>query len=191
MAADNAPQWRGVNHLAMVTNDMDETVRFYHGVLGMPLVATISVGPMRHYFFRIGAANTIAFFEWAGSAIGTFEKPAGMPFTFSAQFDHVSFTLPDEAALEALRSRLEEFKVEITRVVDHGFVRSVYFHDNNGIALEASWWVRDPTDHVDYADGQFFGDTDPVAAVRELVETGDLSWLPTTHLAGSIVQDPA
>jgi catechol 2,3-dioxygenase-like lactoylglutathione lyase family enzyme len=191
MADDIAPQWRGVNHLAMVTNDMDETVRFYHGVLGMPLVATIAAGPMRHYFFRIGPQSTVAFFEWTDTAIGTFEKPAGVPFTFPAQFDHVSFTLPDEAALDALRARLEEHKVEITRVVDHGFVRSVYFHDNNGIALEASWWVRDPTGTVDYSDTALFGDTDPVAAVRELVESGDLTWTPTTHLAGSVAQDPA
>ncbi len=27
--------FRGVNHLAMVTNDMDKTVRFYRDVLGM------------------------------------------------------------------------------------------------------------------------------------------------------------
>jgi catechol 2,3-dioxygenase-like lactoylglutathione lyase family enzyme len=191
MAADTAPEWRGVNHLAMVTNDMDETVRFYHGVLGMPLVSTIAVGPMRHYFFRIGSGSTIAFFEWGDTDIGTFEKAAGVPFTFPAQFDHVSFTLPDEAALEALQERLRDHSVEITRVVDHGFVRSVYFHDNNGIALEASWWVRDPTRSVDYDDSQLFGDADPVPAVRELMETGDLSWLPTTHLAGSVAQDPA
>jgi catechol 2,3-dioxygenase-like lactoylglutathione lyase family enzyme len=191
MADDTVPQWRGVNHLAMVTNDMDETARFYHGVLGMALVATIAVGPMRHYFFRIGPQSTIAFFEWTGTEIGTFEKPAGAPFTFPAQFDHVSFTLPDEAALDALRARLEEHKVEITGVVDHGFVRSVYFHDNNGIALEASWWVRDPTGTVDFSDTALFGDADPVAAVRELVESGDLTWTPTTHLAGSVAQDPA
>lgn len=30
--------WSGVNHLALVTPDMDATVRFYAGVLGMPLV---------------------------------------------------------------------------------------------------------------------------------------------------------
>jgi hypothetical protein len=29
--------------------------------------------------------------------------------------------------------------------VDHGAVRSVYFTDPNGIALQASWWVHDPT----------------------------------------------
>ncbi|MEL7210745.1 MAG: VOC family protein, partial [Actinomycetota bacterium] len=30
-----APDWRGVNHLALVTPDMDATTRFYAGVLGM------------------------------------------------------------------------------------------------------------------------------------------------------------
>jgi len=188
MPDDAAARWAGVNHLALVTNDMDATVRFYHGILQMPLVATISAGPMRHYFFRIGPQSTVAFFEWAGTDIGEFEKPAGVPFTFPAQFDHVSFTLPDEAALNALQRRLEEHDVEVTRVVDHGIVHSVYFHDNNGIALEASWWVRDPTVEVDPS---FFADTDQVPAVRELLDGGELSWLPTTHLAGSVVEDPA
>ena len=145
MADDHLPRWAGVNHLALVTDNMDETVRFYHGVLGMPLVGTISAGRMRHYFFRIGPQSTVAFFQWDGDEVGRFAKPAGVPFTFPAQFDHVSFTLPDEAALEALRARLTDYGTEITDVVDHGFMRSVYFHDNNGIALEASWWVRDPT----------------------------------------------
>ena len=81
--------------------------------------------------------------------------------------------------------------MEVTRVVDHGFVHSVYFHDNNGIALEASWWVRDPTVAIDYGDHSLFGDTDPVPAVREIREAGELSWLPTTHLAGAAVEDPA
>lgn len=31
--------YRGVNHLALVTNDMDKTVRFYRDVLGMRLIA--------------------------------------------------------------------------------------------------------------------------------------------------------
>ena len=28
------PFWRGINHLALITNDMDATTRFWHGVLG-------------------------------------------------------------------------------------------------------------------------------------------------------------
>ena len=29
--------WQGLNHLALITNDMDATVRFWHGVIGAPL----------------------------------------------------------------------------------------------------------------------------------------------------------
>ncbi|MDA8047486.1 MAG: VOC family protein, partial [Actinomycetota bacterium] len=36
---DEQPHWRGINHLALVTTDMDATVRFYHSVLGARLVA--------------------------------------------------------------------------------------------------------------------------------------------------------
>src|SRR6188474_150821 len=58
-----APRWQGINHLALVTPDMDATVRFYVGVLGMRLAATTMAGPMRHYFFEMGPRNTVAFFE--------------------------------------------------------------------------------------------------------------------------------
>ena len=192
MDADDAPRWRGVNHLALVTNDMDGTVRFYHGVLGMRLVATLAAGSMRHYFFEMGSQTTLAFFEWGGTTVPTFEKPAGIPFDFASQFDHLSFTLPDEAALEAMRDRLTQFGVEVTPVVDHGFLRSIYFTDNNGIALEASWWVADPTGRpATYEVGGLFTDTDPVPAVRELAEAGELAWTPVTRLADDVVVDPA
>jgi catechol 2,3-dioxygenase-like lactoylglutathione lyase family enzyme len=193
-AGAERPRWRGVNHLAMVTPDMDSTVRFYHGVLGMRIVATLSAGPMRHYFFEIGNQNTLAFFEWAGAEVDTesVAKPAGIPPAFPAQFDHVSFNLPDEQALVDLQDRLRTHQVEVTELVDHGFMRSIYFTDPNGISLEASWWVIDPTGRpADFAgaDG-LFTDTDPVAAVRELADQGDLAWTPTTVLidAGA---DPA
>jgi catechol 2,3-dioxygenase-like lactoylglutathione lyase family enzyme len=171
---------------------MDATVRFYHGVLGMRLVATLAAGPMRHYFFEMGPHSTVAFFEWDGADVGEFEKPAGVPFTFPAQFDHVSFTVADQTALDRLHDRLVEHEVEVTTTVDHGFVRSIYFHDNNGIALEASWWVFDPTTQpATYGGGTVFTDADPVPAVRELADNGELSWLPSTRLAHSSVVDPA
>ena len=80
--------------------------------------------------------------------------------------------------------------MEVTRVVDHGFV-----HSSTSTTTTASPWRRRggcaiPTGEVDYDDGELFGDTDPVPAVRELLESGELSWLPTTHLAGSAVEDP-
>lgn len=35
-------RWRGAHHLALVTRDLDATVRFYHGVLGMPLFGAMA-----------------------------------------------------------------------------------------------------------------------------------------------------
>ncbi len=181
---EEAPRWRGINHLALITNDMDATVRFYHGVLGARLVADLAApGQFRHYFFELGAENTIAFFEYTKHPVEAFAKPAGTPDPRAIQFDHVSFNLPDEAALLALRNRLKAAGCEITDVVDHGFLRSVYFTDNNGIALEASYWVLDPTGRpADYADEGLFSDPDPVPAVVELRRDGTLVSTPRTQL---------
>ena len=179
-----APRWRGINHLALVTGDMDATVRFYHGVLGARLVATIGTPDFRHYFFEFGAGQTVAFFEYASHPPKTFAKPAGLPDPRAPQFDHLSFNLPDEDALLSLRSRLKGAGCDITDVVDHGFIRSVYFTDPNGIALEASWWVTDATGRpADYGDQNLFGDPDPVEAVVELRRDGYVSSVPHTTLA--------
>ncbi len=175
-----SPQWRGVNHLALVTPDMDATVRFYHGVLGMPLVTTLMAGPMRHYFFEIAPGNTVAFFEVVDAE--TFDKGAGGPAPHPVQLDHLSFNLADEDALAQLQSRIKAAGSEVTEIVDHGVMKSVYFTDPNGIALEASCWVADGTGRpMDVNDERFFADPDPVAAVAELA-AGTLGEVPTTRL---------
>ena len=178
------PRWRGINHLALITSDMDATVRFWHGVLGARLVAHLGNEAFRHYFFEFGEGQTVAFFEYRDAPVARFTKPAGVPDPRAIQFDHLSFNLADEHGLEELRSRLKEHGCEVTDVVDHGFMRSIYFNDPNGIALEASWWVVDATGReADYGDRALFSDPDPVPAVRELASTGVLVSTPTTTLA--------
>ena len=179
LAAKPLPTWQGVNHLALVTPDMDATVRFYHGVLGMPLVATLMAGPMRHYFFRIDEGNTVAFFEEKGMA--TFRKPAGMPVKQPLQLDHLAFNLPDRSALLDVQRRLRAAGTEVTEVVDHGMLKSIYFTDPNGIALEASYWESDAT-ALPSGDRTTFLDPDPVAAAREIDERGRVDWVPQTEL---------
>jgi hypothetical protein len=79
-------------------------------------------------------------------------------------------------------------------VVDHQIMRSIYFTDPDGIALEASWWVVDATGRdPDYADPELFGDADPVPALRELAAHGEVSTTPTTRLVDvdEEVRDPA
>jgi catechol 2,3-dioxygenase-like lactoylglutathione lyase family enzyme len=185
------PRWRGVNHLALITNDMDTTVRFYHGVLGARLVAHLGNRFFRHYFFEVGPEQTVAFFEYKESPVQAFAKPAGLPDPRAIQFDHLSLNLSDERALEELQARLKENGCEVTDIVDHGFVRSIYFSDPNGIALEASWWVIDPTGRdADYGDGELFSDPDPVPAVAELYNAGELTSVPTTHLVQDATDIP-
>jgi len=174
--------WQGINHLALVTDDMDRTVRFWHGVLGASLVGTTATPAFRHYFFRIGSANTVAFFEYAGADVPRVEKVAGIFDSRTAQFDHLSLNLADESALLSLQARLRSFGCEVTEVIDHVVVHSIYFSDTNGIALEASCWMIDPTDApVDYA-GPLFADPDPVPAVRELHAQGSLTGTVATRL---------
>lgn len=182
--------WRGVHHLALVTADMDATVRFWHGVIGARLVTTLATPEFRHYFFEVAPGNTVAFFEYTGQHLDAFSKPAGVPYEKAVQFDHLSMHLADEEALARLRDRLKTHGCEVTDVVDHGFLRSVYFNDNNGIALEASYWVLDPTGRpVDYTDERLFSDSDPVPAVRELAERGELDHTVATHLVDEITGD--
>jgi catechol 2,3-dioxygenase-like lactoylglutathione lyase family enzyme len=183
MIVTDEVRWQGVNHLALVTADMDATVRFWHGVIGARLVATLGTEAFRHYFFEVGVGSTVAFFEYRDQPLDRFAKPAGVPDRRASQFDHLSLDLADEEALLRLRTRLKEHGSEVTDVVDHRVMRSIYFTDPNGIALEASWWVVDPTARPsDYGDERVFADGDPVAAVRELADRGELDHLVTTEL---------
>lgn len=88
----------------------------------------------------------------------------------------LDLNLPDEDALIALQQRLRSGDCEVTDIVDHGSVHSVYFSDPNGIALEASWWVFDATGRAaDYGDDRFFAAPKPVPALNELRATGSLT----------------
>jgi catechol 2,3-dioxygenase-like lactoylglutathione lyase family enzyme len=160
------PAWSGVNHVALVTDDLGATIHFYDQVLGAPLVATLATSQMRHYLFRFGPQCTVAFFEYAGDHEPRFQKTAGVFDPRSVHFDHLSLNLPGEDELVNLQRRLRTAGHEVTDVIDHGAVHSVYFNDPNGIALEASWWVLDPTAGPIDRSGPMFADPDPVPAAR-------------------------
>jgi catechol 2,3-dioxygenase-like lactoylglutathione lyase family enzyme len=186
---DSNVPWQGLNHLALITNDMDTTVRFWHGVMGAPLVATIGTPTFRHYFFKFGTSSSVAFFQYNEHDSKMIAKPAGVFDERAGQFDHLSMDLPDEQALLDLRQRLLDAGSEVTDVVDHGLMRSIYFTDPNGIALEASWWSEDPTvGDPDYSNDSYFKDPDPVPAFAEL-RAGGLKAIPRTTLVDEPTAD--
>lgn len=83
----------------------------------------------------------------------------------------------------APQKRLVDAGCEVSEIVDHVFIRSVYYSDPDGIALEASWWVDDATGRAaEFEDAQLFVDPDPVPAVLELRATGTLMSTPSTRL---------
>src|SRR4030095_899138 len=56
---------RGLHHTALISSDVERTVRFYQDVLGFPLTELIEnrdYPGSSHFFFDIGNGNLIAFF---------------------------------------------------------------------------------------------------------------------------------
>ena len=130
-------KFNGVNHLAMATGDMDRTIRFWRDLLGMRLVAGLGKPGYRHYFFQISNNDLLAFFEWQGVQ-PVVEKEHGRPVQGPFIFDHVSFGVEDEEDLWELKDRLEAAGFNVSDVINHGFIHSIYAHDPNGIPIEFS-----------------------------------------------------
>lgn len=130
-------KFNGVNHLAMATGDMDNTIRFWRDLLGMRLVAGLGQPGYRHYFFEISESDLIAFFEWSGVK-PVVKKDHGRPVSGPFIFDHVSFGVETEGDLWRLKDTLEAAGFPVSDVIDHGFIHSIYAHDPNGIPVEFS-----------------------------------------------------
>jgi catechol 2,3-dioxygenase-like lactoylglutathione lyase family enzyme len=156
---------RGINHLALVCEDMARTVDFYSNVLGMPLIKTIDLpgGMGQHFFFDIGNGDSLAFFwfpEAPDRAPGV-ASPARMVGTGSlatahGSMNHVAFDVAPEK-MEEYRERLIARGIEVTEILNHDnsplqasptvtddvFVRSMYFFDPDGVLLEFAAWTRE------------------------------------------------
>ena len=179
----SSPKWRGVNHLALVTSNMDDTVRFYAGVLGARLVATVGTprsGTTSSTSARTRRSRSSS--TRTSSPTSSRSRPAcRFPRRRSSTTSRSTSSTRKRCSISA--TRLKNANCEVTDVVDHGFIRSIYFTDPNGIALEASYWVVDPTGHAEVSldDPRLFGDSDPVPAVAEL-RAGALERVPATKL---------
>jgi catechol 2,3-dioxygenase-like lactoylglutathione lyase family enzyme len=152
---DAMPTYTGINHLAMATGDMDATIRFWRDLLGMRLVAGLGHPGYRHYFFQISDDDMIAFFEWPETK-PVAEKDHGYPVKGPFIFDHVSFGVATIEDLWEVKDKLDAMGCMPSEVVDHGFIKSVYCFDPNGIPIEFSLPVADvdPRTHPALADSR-------------------------------------
>src|ERR1700730_13835038 len=143
---------RGLSHLGLWTRDLDKTREFYEGVLGFkPVVAdTIRIeegGRLRHLFFDVGRGQLIAFIESRGVPDVPEEYDAGINrgLGVPAAFYHFAFEAGSAAALAEKRDELRAKGVEVTDIADHGWAKSIYFKDPNGLSLEYCCMMRNLT----------------------------------------------
>lgn len=167
------PRYTGINHLAMVTGDMDRTIRFWRDLLGMRLVAGLGRKGYRHYFFEISDRDMIAFFEWP-DVEPLPEKDHGVPVQGPFAFDHIAFGVADAADLWDLKDRLTAAGFWVSEVIDHGFIHSIYTFDPNQIPIEFSVAVPD----VDLRRQPRMLDRHPGPVAREGPEPQPDRWPP-------------
>jgi catechol 2,3-dioxygenase-like lactoylglutathione lyase family enzyme len=157
-------EFRGINHLALVSSDMARTVAFYRDILGMPLIKTIELpaGMGQHFFFDCGNGDSLAFFWFPdapppapGIAAPANRPDQGSLTSAQGSMNHVAFDVPADA-IDTYVERLRAAGIDWTDVANHDdsewgvsddlhpgvFVRSVYFQDPDGILLEFASWTR-------------------------------------------------
>ena len=123
---------RGLHHTALISSDVERTVRFYQDVLGFPLTELIEnrdYAGSSHFFFDIGNGNLLAFFDFPGLDVGPYAEVLG-------GLHHLAISV-EPGRWEELVGRLEAAEVE--HEVHSGV--SVYFRDPDGARIEL---IADP-----------------------------------------------
>jgi catechol 2,3-dioxygenase-like lactoylglutathione lyase family enzyme len=123
---------RGLHHTALVSSDVERTVRFYQELLEFPLTELIEnrdYPGSSHFFFDIGNANLLAFFDFPGLEVGPYREVLG-------GLHHVAISV-ETTRWAHLRAKLLAAGVEL---IEHNDV-SLYFKDPDGARLEL---IADP-----------------------------------------------
>ena len=71
---------RGVHHLALLSADVERTIRFYQDLLEFPLTELFENRDYKgstHFFFDIGNGNSLAFFDFPGLDLGDYAEVLG------------------------------------------------------------------------------------------------------------------
>jgi glyoxylase I family protein len=130
-----------LHHNAFVTKDQEATRAFYEDLIGLPLVATWSeadelFGALRvycHTFYALGDGSALAFFQFANPEDQELFDPA----LTASPFRHIALKVTPELQ-QQIHDRLTaaDWKPDGTYVLEHGYCRSLYTEDPNGLLLE-------------------------------------------------------
>ena len=83
---------RGVHHIALISSDVEQTIRFYQELLEFPLTEIFENRDYKgsnHFFFDIGHGNLLAFFDFPGLDVGPYAEVLG-------GLHHIAISVPRE-----------------------------------------------------------------------------------------------
>src|SRR5512145_1049964 len=123
---------RGLHHVALLSSDVERTVRFYQEILEFPLTEIFENRDYKgsnHFFFDIGNGNLLAFFDLPGLDLGPYAEVLG-------GLHHLAISVEPEK-WEQLKENLTAAGVEYQS--ESG--TSIYFRDPDGARLEL---IADP-----------------------------------------------
>jgi glyoxylase I family protein len=121
---------RGIHHAAFVCRDVEETIRFYQGFLGFPLVELVEnrdYAGSSHFFFDLGNGNLLGFFDFPGHDHEPYQETIGA-------LQHLAISVSAEQFAIA-KQKLDDAGVDYLGP-DRGVEDSVYIRDPNGMGVE-------------------------------------------------------
>ena len=71
---------RGIHHAALICSDVEQTIKFYQGILEFPLTELFGNRDYQgstHFFFDVGNGNLLAFFDFPGLDLGPYLETLG------------------------------------------------------------------------------------------------------------------
>jgi glyoxylase I family protein len=143
-----------VDHIGINTNDMEATLQFYCGLLGMRLARTaLTPDGCRHYNVEIGGGTAFAVFDGA--------KP--FPEKTSQSLNHLALVVATAEEFDEAYERLQNHGVKVTDIIERSYGKTFYFHDPNGIRLQIELQTRE-------SEQDPYSDPNPVPFVRQLRE---------------------
>jgi len=143
-----------IDHVGINTNDMEATLQFYCGLLGMRLVRTTRTPDgRRHYNVEIGGGNAFAVFDGA-------ELPTAGE---RQRVNHLALPVDTPEEFDAAYQRLKDHGVAVTEIIERGYGKTFYFYDPNGIRLQIELKTKQDVDSLE-------GDPDPVPYVHALLQ---------------------
>ncbi len=122
----------GVNHLALISSDLDATIQFYTGVLKMRLTRIITNHDdptSTHIFLDMGGGNLLAFFDFPEHGPAPTVRGIG-------SMHHVALKAePEQFRAIVLALKEQEISFSLHGSEDEG---SVYMRDPDNILVEVT-----------------------------------------------------